>query len=438
MSKDTIYALSSASGQAGVAVIRVSGDKVKDVFNILTGKDNIKNRYVQCNYIYDENKNVIDQVVLIYFQSPNSFTGEDVLEIQCHGSRAVIQKILKTLSCIDGCRMAERGEFTRRAVYNQKMDLTSAEGLLDLIQSDTEAQRQWAIRQMGGELQKIYDGWRDVLVHQLAYLEAFIDFPEEEIPSSRMNEINNQINELIEKIQKHLSAGEKGQMLKDGFKIAIIGAPNVGKSSIINKLSKKDVAITSEIAGTTRDVVEVWLDVSGYPVVIADTAGIHESDELIEKEGIKRALQRAEDADLVIAVGDATKYPVFDEKIEEVCQKAKKVIRVFNKKDLIDKDIADLCVSAHTDENIDVLWNEISLVVENEMGKSDDPMLTRLRYKECLEDCLNNLKHFYMVDELELKTEDIRLASRALGKITGRVEIDEIFDIIFSSVCIGK
>ena len=437
MSNETIFALSSAAGQAGVSVIRISGDKALKVYNILTKKDKIKEKYAQCNYIIDEKGVVIDQAITLFFKGPKSFTGEDVLEIQCHGSRAVIQKILSLLSEIKGCRMAEPGEFTRRAVYNNKMDLTAAEGLIDLIHADTEAQRAWAVRQMGGELQNLYDGWRKQLVEYMAYLEAFIDFPEEEIPPEKMAVINDGIHTLMHKIADHLDDNNRGLNLKNGFQIAIIGAPNVGKSSLLNALAHKDVAIVSEIEGTTRDVVEVYLDIAGYPVIIADTAGLRQTDEQIEKEGIKRALKRAEDASLLIAMGDAQKD--LDKKTQKAFEDHPNALLVWNKSDKVkDKKTDGIMISAKTGQGVDKLYQKIKEKVIETMGSSGEVMLTRLRYKTALKECGEALGRALEEKELELKAEELRLAARALGKITGFVRTEELLDVIFSSFCIGK
>ena len=437
--QNTIFALSSAAGQAGVAVIRVSGKDVLNVYQVLTHKTEPKERFAEYNKIYDEAGNIIDNVITLYFQNPRSFTGEDALEIQCHGSRAVIGKILSLLSNIKNCRMAEPGEFTRRAVYNNKMDLTAAEGLIDLIHADTEAQRAWAVRQMGGELQKIYDGWREDLVQSMAYLEAFIDFPEEEIPSEKMMEIDDKIHTLLHKIALHLNDNERGQNLKNGFPIAIVGAPNVGKSSLLNALAKKDVAIVSETAGTTRDVVEVFLDIAGYPVVIADTAGLRETDESIEKEGIRRALKRVEDAGLVIAMGTAANAPILDEATQKACSKNSNVILLWNK---VDEGVGDvssgLPISVKKNIGMDELWKMIEDKVIEAMGSSGEVMLTRLRYKTALKECGEALGRALNEVELELKAEELRLAARSLGKITGIVSTEDLLDVIFSSFCIGK
>ena len=437
--QDTIFALSTAAGQSGVAVIRISGNEVLNVYRILTHKNQPKERFAEYNKIYDKNGNIIDNVITLYFQNPKSFTGEDALEIQCHGSRAVINKILSLLSDIPNCRMAEAGEFTRRAVYNNKMDLTSAEGLIDLIHADTEAQRAWAVRQMGGELQKIYDSWREELVQSMAYLEAFIDFPEEEIPPEKMLQIDDKIHTLLHKIALHLNDNERGQNLKSGFPIAIVGAPNVGKSSLLNALAKKDVAIVSETAGTTRDVVEVYLDIAGYPVIIADTAGLRETDENIEKEGIKRALKRVEDAALVIVMGTAKNAPILDEATQKACANHQNILLVWNKIDEGQGDISSgLPVSVKQGIGLDELYKAIEEKVIEAMGSSNEVMLTRLRYKTALKECGEALGRALNEIELELKAEELRLAARALGKITGIVSTEDLLDVIFSSFCIGK
>ena len=469
MKNDTIFALSSAAGQAGVAVIRVSGKNVLDVYNILTNKDNPKIRYLQCNYIFDKDKAIIDQAMTVYFKGPKSFTGEDVLEIHCHGSRAVINKILSVLSEIPNCRMAERGEFTRRAVYNGKMDLTSAEGLIDLIHSDTEQQRKWAVRQMGGQLQKLYDSWRAILTQNRAYLEAFIDFPEEEIPPEKMTSVENEIKALAEQISTHLDDKNRGQALRRGFQIAIIGAPNVGKSSLLSCLAQREAAIVSDIAGTTRDVVDVYLDIAGYPVIISDTAGLHDTDESIEKEGIRRALIKAEEADLVLALNDCAHAPQMDSVTQKSCEKlneinlsklklndqiniynifedlkdVKVIVNkesvVWNKADMAKKTPTEgIWISAKTGQGIDALQAVIAQKVTDKMSGAEDVMITRVRYKEALNVCLDALKRFLTVPEIELKAEELRTATTALGKITGAVSTEELLDIIFSSFCIGK
>lgn len=435
---DTIFAPSTAAGQAGIAVIRLSGPAVRDVLKSVCHMNDPKPRYAAFSGVFTPDGDKIDEAVVLFFKGPNSFTGEDVAEIQCHGSRAVLKEILAVLSTQPTCRMAEPGEFTKRAVYNQKMDLTAAEGLIDLIHADTQAQRRWAVRQMGGALQKIYDGWRNELVQALALMEAYIDFPEEEIPDSQLDDIRNRTYNVITQLEQHLDDKGRGKRLKDGFSIVLVGAPNVGKSSLMNQLAKRDVAIVSSTAGTTRDIVEVSMDVAGYPVILADTAGLRETTEEIEGIGIQRALNRIREADFVIAVGDARDYPQIDATTRQALAENPHHIVVWNKCDLVSQPLDGICLCAPSGKGLDALWNHITQVVVDVMGNGSEVMLTRERYKTALTDCLASLKRSLTAPALELQAEDLRLAANALGKITGRVQVSELFDIIFSTFCIGK
>jgi len=435
---DTIFALSSASGFAGVAVVRISGPKALDVAEKLAGLKNPKPRYAHFVTLTHKNK-IIDKALLIYFKAPSSFTGEDVVEIQCHGSRAVLKALFSILSDISGCRMAEAGEFTRRAVYNNKMDLTAAEGLIDLIHAETEAQRAAAVRQMGGTLQKLYDGWREELVKTMAYVEAFIDFPDEEIPPEQAQKIADRIKDIRLRIQKHLADDNGvGQRLKDGFQIAIVGAPNVGKSSLLNAITRTDKAIVSDIAGTTRDVIEVHLDVSGYPVILADTAGLRKTRGVIEGQGVQKAIRKALDSDLLLAVGSAENYPRLDEKTQDLVKKHPCSLVVWNKTDKKPVPATALSVCAKTGQGVEVLMARIRQRVEDKMSCSSAALVTQLRYKTALKECDAALMRAQVTDVLELKAEELRLAARALGKITGFVRTEELLDVIFSSFCIGK
>ena len=435
---DTIFALSSASGFAGVAVVRVSGSKALLVAESVAHLKNPKPRYAHFVTLWDKDKE-LDKALLIYFKAPASFTGEDVIEIQCHGSRAVLRALFNVLSDIDGCRLAEPGEFTRRAVYNNKMDLTAAEGLIDLIHADTEAQRTAAIRQMGGQLQKLYDGWREELVRIMAYLEAFIDFPEEEIPEDKLKEIKEKILNIQDQIHHHLSEDNGvGERLKSGFQVAIVGAPNVGKSSLLNALTKTDKAIVSDIAGTTRDVVEAYLDISGYPVVLADTAGLRETQEVIEGKGVQKAIQKAQDADLILAVVSAENYPQIDEKTQNLIKNHPCSLVVWNKVDKKKVPADCLSICAKTGQGIDNLISHLKKIVEDKMSASSSALVTRLRYKTALNECDEALSRAADVDILELKAEELRMAARSLGKISGFVRTEEVLDVIFSSFCIGK
>jgi len=430
---DTIYALSSGLGKGGVAVIRLSGNRVLDVLKAVAHLEKPKARYAYFRPLYRGDQ-VIDQALVLYFAAPHSFTGEDVAEFQIHGGRAVIQSLLETLGEQTGCRPAERGEFSRRAVINGKMDLTEAEGLLDLINAETERQRVQALSQMKGGLGQLYEGWRQDLTHHMAYLEAFIDFPEEEIPPEKLAIIDTDIQGLIQKIQAHLNDNRAGEKLREGFQIALIGAPNVGKSSLINALTHKDVAIVSQVAGTTRDVVEAHLDVDGFPVILADTAGLRDSAGEIESEGIKRAVKRASEADLILFIQDSQKAPHGDPLPKNLTQK--NVLTVWNKADLANGG-QGLCVSAKTGAGIADLWVQIKEILKRDFALSDG-RITRERYRVALNDCVKNLTHAISANELELKAEDLRLAARSLGRITGRIEAEDLLDIIFRDFCIGK
>lgn len=434
---DTIYALSSGLGKGGVAVIRVSGNNVLTVLSRLTGLKDPKPRYAYFKSIQASNGTVIDHALILYFKGPYSFTGEDVVEFQVHGGRGVIQALMMALGEIPECRPAERGEFSRRAVINGKMDLTEAEGLLDLINAETERQRAQALGQMEGRLGQLYDGWRDQLCHHMAYLEAFIDFPEEEIPPEKLASIDTDIRSLLESIQKHLDDNRVGERLREGFQIAIIGVPNVGKSSLINALTHKDVAIVSQTAGTTRDVVEAHLDVDGFPVILADTAGLREQAEAIETEGIRRAVQRAEEADLILHVQDGTVYPQ-SESLPDVLS-SKTILTIWNKADLMRSVPTDaMCISAKTGVGIPELWKQIKTILERDFGGRDSGVITRERYRTALIECVRALTRSLSVSDLELKAEELRLAARALGRITGRIDAEDLLDVIFRDFCIGK
>ncbi len=432
---DTIYALASGLGTAGVAVIRVSGPKAKETLKRLTSIKKAEAGKVYFSAIKD-GKKVLDRALVLYFKAPHSFTGEDVVEYQVHGGRGVISSVMQALAKIDDLRPAERGEYSRRAVINGKMDLTEAEGLLDLIHAETEEQRKQALAQMDGNLSALYEGWRKKLVHHLAYAEAFIDFPEEEIPPEKEHEINGDIQKLIEEIDKHLNDDRRGERLRDGYQIAILGVPNVGKSSLINALTKREVAIVSQTAGTTRDIVEAHLDVAGFPVILADTAGLRNSKEEIEAEGIRRAVKKAEQADLILFVQDIKHYPKAEKLPKELLKK--RVITIWNKTDLynIKENKSDFFISAKTGKGIQRLWDEIKTILMDSFAGG--AAITRERYRVALKQCANHLKDALRVQELELKTEDLRLAARSLGRITGRIEVDELLDVIFKDFCIGK
>lgn len=434
--KNTIFAPATAAGKAGVAIVRVSGPNSSAVFERMGVRTPIEPRKAVFAKLKKADGTPIDDAVVLYFKAPNSFTGEDVVELQTHGGRAVLSSVLAELSLIDGFRPADRGEFTRRAVENGKMDLTAAEGLADLVDAETEQQRKQALRQMNGDLGRLYDGWREELVRLLAWSEAYIDFPEEEIPADVSERIRGKITELKAAVENHLQNGKRGERLRDGFQIAIVGAPNAGKSSLMNRLADRDVAIVSSTAGTTRDVIEVRMDINGYPVVIADTAGLRQTDEEIEAEGVRRAKKRAQEADLILAVYDAS-APVEDS--ETKAFQGGNVLKIMNKKDKVsDCSGEGLWISAKTGEGTDALLDRIAGFVENALSMREEPSLTRVRHRQSLEECRDYLERSLSAPEIELAAEDLRLAMRALGKITGAVRVEELLDIIFKDFCIGK
>lgn len=447
MSDKTIYALSTVLGKSGVAVIRISGSKAFDVVRLMTSlkTDEIKLRYAYFVKLKDiAGQQILDKCLLLYFKAPNSFTGEDIIELHTHGSRAVISAVLNNLSRIPDFRMAEPGEFSKRAFYNQKMDLTEAEGLADLIDAETEAQQKYALRQMEGNLKNLYEDWREKLVNIMAHLEAYIDFPDEEIPENIVSEMNNTVFKLKNEIKEHLSSDNIGERLREGFRVVIVGRPNAGKSSLLNAIAKRDVVIVSDIAGTTRDAIDVHLDLNGYPVIITDTAGIRETEEAIERQGVEIAYRKIEDADLLLCLYDASQDTVqVFEKIEKTFKN--KMIYIANKSDNLTKEQCSeikkqgiTLISVKQQQGIDIVLDKISAVINDKFTSNSNLLITRARYREALNEALRSLDLFNLNKEIELSAEDIRLAAREIGKITGRIEVDEILDKIFGSFCIGK
>lgn len=438
---ETIYALSSAAGRAGVAVIRLSGPASRAAVIALTGKAPPASHRVALRRFGNGDGGVtIDRGLLLWFEGPSSFTGEDVAEFHLHGGRAVVAAMLARLASIDGLRAAEPGEYTRRAFENGKLDLTSVEGLADLINADTEAQRRQALRQMEGALGLLYEDWRGRLIRLLAYAEAEIDFPDEDLPDSLLKKLRPEITSLASQIQMHLDDGGRGERLRDGVEVVILGPPNVGKSSLMNALAGRDVAIVSAEAGTTRDIVEVRLDLGGVPVTLADTAGLREADGAIEQEGVRRALARAEKADLRIVVsaplegggisGDYSLAQAGD-------------LRVWNKMDLMPtQETQVISLSAARGAGVDAFLAALTERVSFVYEASEHPMITRARHREGLSDCqsfLTRVAEGLETDALpELIAEDLRLAARSLGRITGRVDVEDLLDVVFRDFCIGK
>jgi tRNA modification GTPase len=444
MSDQTIYALASGAGRCGVAVVRLSGSQALGVLCKLSGQEIFKPRYahrVQLNDPVDGDP--IDDGLALYFPGPNSFTGEDVVEFQTHGGRAVVQALIDALGYFDGLRMAEAGEFTRRAFENDKMDLTAAEGLADLIHAETRAQAKQALRQMDGALGTLYNDWADRILHILAHFEAVIDFPDEDLPQEVEDGVRAKVTLLQSEIEDHLRDGHRGELLRDGVRLAIVGPPNAEKSSLLNHLAKREVAIVSDIAGTTRDVIESHLDIGGYPVVVSDTAGIRHSEDVIEIEGIRRAQTTAENADLKVVLFDSADWPNLDERTVSLIDEDSLV--VFNKIDKVAKpDIreikgrAPLYMSAKSGEGLVDFFKALENEVADRCMMTGAPALTRARHRQALEDCVDSLVRFAQIDLPELAAEDLRMATRSLGRITGRIDVEDVLDVVFSDFCIGK
>lgn len=385
-------------------------------------------------------RQAIDHGLVLWFPAPASFTGEDVAEFHVHGGRAVVEAVLKALGGMDGFRLAMPGEFTRRAVENGKLDLTAAEGLADLVAAETEAQRRQALRQYDGALADLYEGWRARLIEQAALVEAAIDFAEEELPEDVLGRACAALEEIAREIAAHTDDNGRGEIVREGLRVAFIGPPNAGKSSLLNALAKRDVAIVSEMPGTTRDVIEVRLDLGGYPVVVSDTAGLREAGDAVEQEGVRRALARARAAELVVLVldGHTGARPSLAADVEE-----KLCLTVWNKRDLAVHSVRgrEVNVSAKTGEGIDELVEALTRYVgEIADAQSETPPLTRARYRETLAEASDALARALVApdDRPELIAEDVRLAMRALGRITGRVDVEDVLDAIFREFCIGK
>lgn len=435
----TIYALSTVYGKSGVAIIRISGSNALSVIDNMTSIKSIKPRYAYFSDILNGSE-VLDKALVLYFKGPYSFTGEDVVELHCHGSKAVIASILEVLSQLPYFRLAEAGEFSKRAFYNNKMDLTQAEGLADLIDSETKSQQRSAISQLEGGLSKLYNGWAGVLLELLAHLEAFIDFPDEDIPQNIIDDMENTVFKLMSEIRQHLETSDIGERLRDGYKVAIIGPTNAGKSSLLNAITNRNTVIVSDVAGTTRDAIDIHLDLKGYPVIFTDTAGLRETSDEIEQQGISIALQKQAEADFVLYLFDASKDSVqlFENQTKKGLYVANKVDKLNQSEQLALKEQGCVLISAKHNLGIDDLLIKIGSQIEHNFASFDGALMTRGRYKQSLNEVLTNLNSFSFDKEIELSAEDIRLATRALGQITGKVEINDILNKIFSDFCIGK
>lgn len=429
---DTIFALSSGAGRAGVAVIRVSGPSARQALEALAGPGIIQPR--RATRVRLGQGEPIDDALVLWFPAPASFSGEDLTEFHVHGGRAIIEAVLAALAALPGLRPAEPGEFTRRAVENGKFDLTEAEALADLIDAETESQRRQALRQYGGALAALCDGWRDRLIAASAWAEAAIDFSDEEIPDDVLAASRLSAAEILKEIQSHLADGRSGEIIRNGVQLTVFGKTNAGKSSLVNALAKRDVAIVSPTPGTTRDVIEVHLDLGGYQVILSDTAGLRAPGEAIESEGVRRALSRVDSADISLLVLDGTD----PNPLAGLPDTA--TLTVWNKADLPWPTTRDgLRISAKTGEGLGALVAALTkLIAEKFASTADSPPVTRARHRHALEDAAAALARALATAQTELMAEDFRLALRALGRITGRVDIEDLLDVVFRDFCIGK
>ncbi len=442
-----IFALSSGKGPSGIAIIRISGPQTLDICKLLTSEKNIKSNEINlCRFIDPKNKKVIDpEAILLWFPKPNSFTGDDLAELHIHGSNAVISYLLRVLSDQQNCRLAEPGEFTKIAFQNNKIDLVKAESIGDLIHAETELQREQAANLVQGHASKYYENLRQKLVKSLSYIEAKIDFSEDDLPGSVLKEVQRSIKVVHDDIKRILEDQKIGEKIRDGFRISIIGDVNVGKSSLLNLLAKRDAAIVSEEEGTTRDVVETYLNIDGYPVILADTAGIRKAKNKVEKEGIKRAIKKAKEADLTLVMIDVSKKTI-NKDVKKLINKD--CILVFNKSDLSKKTPKNefkkndqILISVKNSKNIDRLIKTIKEKLSKKFMKANNILVTRERHRAKLNAALKEIEKFLKKDqkkEIETAAEDLRLATRHLGSIVGKVDVEEILGSIFQDFCIGK
>ncbi|MDP4709088.1 MAG: tRNA uridine-5-carboxymethylaminomethyl(34) synthesis GTPase MnmE [Rickettsiaceae bacterium] len=444
---DTIFAQCSAHGKAGVAVFRISGPNTITILGqLIRGQaEQLEPRKLYFRNIFNpHNQQQIDESMVVFFSKNSSFTGEDSAEIHTHGSLAVIKLLNETLTKLPEIRLAEAGEFAKRAFLNGKIDLTAAEGLADLIDSETELQHRQAIKQLGGGLEKIYEQWRMQLLKLISLLEAYIDFPDEDIPEETLQQVGKLIEKIAEEIKEHLNDNNRGERLRSGLKLTILGKPNVGKSSLLNYLMHRELAIVSNIAGTTRDIIEGHLDIGGYPIIIQDTAGIHQdTTDIIEQEGMERAKKASLNSDIKIIIYDASTPLDNNDYFTEIIDD--NTIILLNKIDLCEKTLpkeiqgkTPLSISLKKQDGLKELLNQIIIISERIARPSEAPQITRARHRAQLEQALEYLSTFSLDNDLVLITEDIRMTIRAISNITGKITVDEILGEIFSNFCIGK
>ena len=438
-----IYALSSGRGPSGIAIIRLSGKETIKIVELISKKKNLNSKEVNfCKFYNPSNNTLIDEGLLLLFTAPNSFTGDDLAEFHIHGSNAVITLFLEVLSEQSNCRLAEAGEFTKIAFQNNKIDLLEAESVGDLIHSETELQRQQAIKLIQGNASNYYNNLREKLVKSLAYIEAQIDFAEDDLPDNVLKEVQSSIKEVHDDIKTILNDNKFGEKIREGFRVAIIGEVNAGKSSLLNLLSKREAAIVSDEEGTTRDVIETYLNIDGYPVILADTAGIREAKSEIEKKGISLALSALQEADLNLIVIDNSSKSL-SKQIQNLIN-ANSIV-VLNKSDIDSNQKHNfkesVLISVKENKNIDELIKKIKNQLASKYTTSKNILVTRERHRIKLNHCLREIDNFLQKDQkkdIEMAAEDLRLATRHLGGIVGKVDAEEILGSIFKNFCIGK
>jgi tRNA modification GTPase len=443
--RDTIFALSSGVGRAAVAVVRVSGPEAAASLMALAARDGLPpaRRATLARLRDPASADWLDDGLVLWLPGPDSFTGEDMVELHLHGGPAVVAAVLEAVAARPGLRPAEPGEFTRRRFEGGRLDLTQAEAVADLVNAETAAQRRQALRQMDGELGRLYERWREALIGACAHVEAEIDFPDEDLPPTVGDQVRPVMTELLAEITAHLADRHRGERLRDGLYIAILGPPNTGKSSLLNRLARRDAAIVATAAGTTRDVIEVRLDLGGYPVVLADTAGLREATDEIEGEGVRRALRRAEAADLRLLVLDASQGAPLDAATAAVVDEGCLVL--VNKVDLRPAPAtppiegrSTFAISVATGEGLAAFLGALQTEVAARLSSGMAPALTRVRHRAALEHAAAALRRSLEAELPELVADDLRLAARSLGRITGRVDVEDILDVIFRDFCIGK
>ena len=439
-----IFALSSGRGPAGIAIIRLSGKDANKISKIITKQKTLKSAEINlCKFYNPVDNNIIDEGILLWFPKPNSFTGDNLVEFHVHGSNAIVSLFLKVLSEQDDCRLAEPGEFTKIAFQNNKIDLIEAESIGDLINSETELQRKQAVNLVQGGASSHYNDLREKLIKALAYIEAKIDFAEDDLPEKVLQEVHKSIQDIYQQIKKILEDDKIGEKIREGFRVSIVGEVNAGKSSLLNLLSKREVAIVSEEEGTTRDVIETYLNLDGYPVILADTAGIREARNEVEKKGISLAIKKSSEADLKIVMIDNSSAKV-NSKIEELIDTDSIVL--LNKSDINDKqnhnyEADTVLISIKKNRNIDQLIKKLKEKLNNKFISTDNILISRERHRVKLNECLKEIDNFLQKDQkkdIELAAEDLRIATRHLGSLVGKVDVEEILGSIFRDFCIGK